>query len=32
MANPDVNSALCMCSFGVAPCPLMVSSLQTVTT
>ena len=32
MANPDVNSALCMCSFGVAPCPLMVSSQQTVTT
>ena len=30
MANPVVQTALCMCSFGVAPCPLMVSSQQTV--
>ena len=26
MANPVVNTALCMCSFGVAPCPLTVTS------
>lgn len=30
MANPVVQTSLCMCSFGVAPCPLMVSSQQTV--
>ena len=30
MANPVVNSALCTCSFGVAPCPVLVSSQQTV--
>ena len=30
MANPVVQTALCGCSFGVAPCPLMVSSQQTV--
>lgn len=32
MANPVVNSALCTCSFGVAPCPVLVSSQQTVLT
>ena len=32
MANPAVQTAICMCSFGVAPCPLMVSSQQKVTT
>ena len=32
MANPAVQTALCMCSFGVAPCPLLVSSQQTVST
>ena len=30
MANPVVNTALCTCSFGAAPIPLMVSSQQTV--
>lgn len=30
MANPVVQTSLCMCSFGVAPAPLMVSSQQTV--
>ena len=30
MANPVVQASVCMCSFGVAPCPLMVSSQQTV--
>ena len=30
MANPVVQTSMCMCSFGVAPCPLMVSSQQTV--
>ena len=30
MANPCVNGALCTCSFGVAPVPLLVSSQQTV--
>lgn len=30
MANPAVQTALCMCTFGVAPSPLMVSSQQTV--
>ncbi len=32
MANADVNTALLMCSFGAAPCPLTVTSQQTVTT
>ena len=32
MANPVVNSALCTCSFGVAPCPVLVTSQQTVLT
>ena len=31
MANPMVNTALCTCSFGGAPMPLMVKSQQTVT-
>ena len=31
MADPVVNTALCTCSFGVAPMPLTVSSQQTVT-
>lgn len=30
MANPVVNTALCTCSFGVAPAPLPVTSQQTV--
>ncbi len=30
MANPVVQTSICMCSFGMAPCPLMVSSQQTV--
>ncbi len=30
MANPMVMTAMCTCSFGVAPCPLMVTSQQTV--
>lgn len=30
MANPMVQTALCACSFGAAPAPLMVSSQQTV--
>ena len=30
MANPAVMTAVCMCSFGVAPIPLSVSSQQTV--
>lgn len=30
MANPVVNSAVCTCSFGVAPMPLLVTSQQTV--
>ena len=30
MANPVVNTALCTCSFGAAPCPVLVSSQQTV--
>lgn len=30
MANPGVMSAICTCSFGVAPMPLLVSSQQTV--
>lgn len=32
MANPVVMSALCTCSFGVVPCPLPVTSQQTVQT
>ncbi|MEA4940934.1 hypothetical protein SDC9_93319 [bioreactor metagenome] len=30
MANPVVSMAVCTCSFGAAPMPLMVSSQQTV--
>ncbi|MBR3570310.1 MAG: DUF4280 domain-containing protein [Oscillibacter sp.] len=30
MANPVVQTSVCMCTFGMAPCPLMVSSQQTV--
>lgn len=30
MANPMVMTALCTCSFGMAPAPLMVASQQTV--
>lgn len=30
MANPGVMSAVCTCSFGAAPMPLLVSSQQTV--
>lgn len=30
MANPVVMTAVCMCSFGAAPCPMSVSSQQTV--
>lgn len=30
MANPMVQTALCTCSFGMAPAPLMVTSQQTV--
>ncbi|MBE7002742.1 MAG: DUF4280 domain-containing protein [Ruminococcaceae bacterium] len=32
MANSVVQTALCTCTFGVAPCPLTVSSQQTVQT
>ena len=32
MANPDVNMSLCQCTFGVAPCPLPVTSQQSVIT
>ncbi len=32
MANPVVTGALCACSFGMIPCPLPVSSQQTVLT
>ena len=32
MANPVVQTALCTCSFGVAPCVVTVSSQQTVST
>ena len=32
MAFPVVATALCQCTFGVAPCPLPVSSQQTVST
>ena len=31
MANQTAMTALCACSFGAAPVPLMVSSQQTVT-
>ncbi len=31
MGNPMVMSAMCTCSFGMTPAPLMVSSNQTVT-
>ena len=31
MANPMVMTAMCTCSFGMIPSPLMVSSNQTVT-
>lgn len=30
MANPMVMTAMCTCTFGAAPCPLTVSSNQTV--
>ena len=30
MANPMVMTAMCSCTFGMTPCPLMVSSNQTV--
>ncbi len=30
MANPVVNTALCTCSFGAAPMPLLATSQQTV--
>lgn len=32
MANPGVQTAVCMCSFGAVPSPLMVTSQQTVMT
>ena len=32
MANPVVQTSLCMCSFGAAPSVLSVTSQQTVTT
>lgn len=32
MANPAVQTSLCTCSFGAAPCVLTVSSQQTVST
>lgn len=28
MSFPVVNGSLCMCTFGVAPCPLIVTSQQ----
>ena len=28
MAMPVVNGAMCSCTFGVAPCPLMATSQQ----
>ena len=31
MANPMVQTALCTCTFGALPAPLMVTSQQTVT-
>lgn len=30
MGNPAVNTAMCQCSFGVAPAPLTVTSQTTV--
>ena len=30
MANPMVMTAMCTCSFGMTPCPLTVTSTQTV--
>lgn len=30
MANPAVNTAMCQCTFGVAPAPLTVTSQGTV--
>ncbi len=30
MGNPVTQTAICMCSFGMAPMPLMVTSQQTV--
>ena len=30
MATPAVMNAVCMCAFGAAPAPLMISSQQTV--
>ncbi len=30
MANPVVETSLCQCVFGAAPCPLPVTSQQTV--
>lgn len=30
MANPMVNTAICTCTFGMTPCPLVVTSNQTV--
>ncbi len=32
MANPAVQTAMCTCIFGAAPCPLTVSSQQKVKT
>ena len=32
MANPVVETSLCTCIFGAAPCPLSVTSQQTVST
>ena len=32
MANSVVQTSVCLCSFGAAPCPLTVSSQQTVST
>ena len=32
MANSTVQTAICNCTFGAAPCPLTVSSQQTVST
>ena len=30
MANPVLMGSVCMCAFGAAPCPITVSSQQTV--
>ena len=32
MGNPVVETAVCTCTFGAAPCPLQVMSQQTVST